>query len=205
MFDFDKKAIGQRIKEIREDKDIRQGKLAKALNLSTSSISKIENGQRQIKTEDLEIIAKALDVGLDDIISVDKVSESIDVFISLFKTITTSKEYPIEKDGVILADNLLLKTDKQCIVLTAYKPIFDIIREIAELNITVSKIDNPSKREKYYLAEIKQLKQKYKNTIKLKKESYFLISKEELAEIIEENVSREIKMHNLLNSFKKEY
>lgn len=205
MFDFDKKAIGQRIKEIREDKDIRQGKLAKALNLSTSSISKIENGQRQIKTEDLEIIAKALDVGLDDIISVDKVSESIDVFISLFKTITTSKEYPIEKGGVILADNLLLKTDKQCIVLTAYKPIFDIIREIAELNITVSKIDNPSKREKYYSAEIKQLKQKYKNTIKLKKESYFLISKEELAEIIEENVSREIKMHNLLNSFKKEY
>lgn len=200
MLDFDKKSIGEKIKEIREEKYIKQETLAKALKYSSvSSITKIENGSQTITIEQLEIIANELGVDLNELIAIDSVTETIDSFINLFKIITTSKEYPIEKDGVIDTDNLLLKTDKECIVLTATKSIFDIVRKIAEIKITSSKFPDKSKGEEYEKEEIKKLKKEYKRFIKLKEESYLLISKDELSEIIEENVTRRIELYKLLN------
>lgn len=193
------KEIGQRIREIREDKDKHQTDIAKALSVTGSVISRIESGERELKLWELEIIAKALDVRLDELISIDKIAETIDSFMDLFNIITTSKEYPIGKDGVIDTDNLLLKTDKDCIVLTATKSIFDIVRKIAEIKITSSKFPDKSKGEEYEKEEIKKLKKEYKRFIKLKEESYLLISKDELSEIIEENVTRRIELYKLLN------
>lgn len=200
MYNLDKKTIGEKIKEIREEKDIKQLPLAKALNYSgVSSITKIENGSQTITIEQLAIIAKELGVDLKELIDVDEITKAIDSFMNLFKIITTSKEYPIEKDGVIDADNLLLKSDKECIVLTATKSVFDIVRKIAEIKIVASKYPNKSKGEEYETKELKKLKKEYKHFIKLKEESYFLISKDELSEIIEENVTRRIELYKLLN------
>lgn len=61
--------VGNRIKEIREEKQISQTKLAKEIKtLNQSQICKIENGDRTLKAEELMVIAKALGVAVTELI-----------------------------------------------------------------------------------------------------------------------------------------
>ena len=50
------------ILKIRREKFIRQEFIANALGVDTSVVSNIENGKRELKVKELEIIAKALTV-----------------------------------------------------------------------------------------------------------------------------------------------
>lgn len=62
-------SIGRRIKEIRQSLNISQSELAERMKyLNQSQISKIENGDRKATALDLIEIAKALGVGVDEII-----------------------------------------------------------------------------------------------------------------------------------------
>lgn len=56
--------VVKNIIEIRTEKRIKQEVLADALNVDTSVISKIEKGVRQLRVNELAIIAKVLDVDL---------------------------------------------------------------------------------------------------------------------------------------------
>lgn len=61
--------VGNRIKEVREQKQISQSKLAKEVKtLNQSQICKIENGDRTLKAEELVSIAKALNVQVSELI-----------------------------------------------------------------------------------------------------------------------------------------
>lgn len=61
-----KTKIGNRIKELREIKNMSQKDLAYASDLDRSYIASVENGQRNISIVNIEKIAKALDVTLKD-------------------------------------------------------------------------------------------------------------------------------------------
>ncbi len=56
--------IGQRIKELRDAKNMAQKDLAYAADLDRSYIASIENGQRNVSIVNIEKIAKALGVTL---------------------------------------------------------------------------------------------------------------------------------------------
>ncbi|MBU5269436.1 helix-turn-helix domain-containing protein [Clostridium cochlearium] len=57
--------VGNRIKEIRKELNISQYELAKSLRfLNQSQLSKIENGKRGLKTEELIEISKALNISI---------------------------------------------------------------------------------------------------------------------------------------------
>lgn len=56
--------IGQRIKELRESKEMSQKDLAYAADLDRSYIASIENGQRNVSIVNVEKIANALGVSL---------------------------------------------------------------------------------------------------------------------------------------------
>jgi len=61
--------VGLRIKEIREKNQISQIELAKKIKiLNQSQICKIENGNRELKVEELVDVAKALNVMVTEII-----------------------------------------------------------------------------------------------------------------------------------------
>ena len=60
------KAI-ENIKKIRLDKGIPQKKIADALNLDNAVVSNIENGKRELKVSELEIIANCLEVSIIDL------------------------------------------------------------------------------------------------------------------------------------------
>ena len=62
-----KSRVGTRIKELREQKAMSQKDLAYAADLDRSYIASVENGQRNISIVNLEKIATALKVSLEEL------------------------------------------------------------------------------------------------------------------------------------------
>jgi transcriptional regulator with XRE-family HTH domain len=61
-----KTKIGIRVKELRANKKISQEKLAELADLDRTYINSVENGRRNISIENVEKIANALDVSLQE-------------------------------------------------------------------------------------------------------------------------------------------
>jgi len=57
-----------KIKELREDKDINQEEIAKILNCTQSTVSKYERGENELKIEDLKKLCQYYNVSSDYII-----------------------------------------------------------------------------------------------------------------------------------------
>lgn len=65
--------VGYGIKEIRENLGVSQYELAKAIKiLNQSQISKIENGKRGLKADELMAISKALKISITKLIAENK-------------------------------------------------------------------------------------------------------------------------------------
>ena len=70
------KAVGQRIKDAREAKNLTQEELAALVNLSSTHVSVIERGLKVTKLDTFVAIANALDVSADELL-VDVVAHSV--------------------------------------------------------------------------------------------------------------------------------
>lgn len=73
---MDLKAVGQRIKDAREEKNLTQEELAALVNLSSTHVSVIERGLKVTKLDTFVAIANALDVSADELL-VDVVAHSV--------------------------------------------------------------------------------------------------------------------------------
>ena len=73
---MDLKAVGQRIKDAREAKNLTQEELAALVNLSSTHVSVIERGLKVTKLDTFVAIANALDVSADELL-VDVVAHSV--------------------------------------------------------------------------------------------------------------------------------
>ena len=73
---MDLKAVGQRIKDAREAKNLTQEELAALVNLSSAHVSVIERGLKVTKLYTFVAIANALDVSADELL-VDVVAHSV--------------------------------------------------------------------------------------------------------------------------------
>jgi len=61
--------FGEKIKELREQKGLLQKHIASRLDIDTPMLSKIERGERKAKREQVPILAKALTIDKDDLLS----------------------------------------------------------------------------------------------------------------------------------------
>lgn len=61
--------IGQRIKEVREKRGLRQKKLAQLLGMSRSTVSQIESGKRKVSAEELRAVAEILNVSVTSLLN----------------------------------------------------------------------------------------------------------------------------------------
>lgn len=77
--EIDYRAIGKRIRKIRQSKNMAQEKLAERANLSTPHMSHIENGSTKPSLGTVVGIANALDVSVDELLC-DNVTRSKHVF-----------------------------------------------------------------------------------------------------------------------------
>ena len=75
---MDLKAVGLRIKQAREAKNLTQENLAALVDLSPTHISVIERGMKTVRLDKFIAIANALDVSADSLL-VDVVTHSVDV------------------------------------------------------------------------------------------------------------------------------
>lgn len=73
---MDLKAVGQRIKDAREAKNLTQEELAALVNFSSTHVSVIERGLKVTKLDTFVAIANALDVSADELL-VDVVAHSV--------------------------------------------------------------------------------------------------------------------------------
>ena len=112
--------LGQNIKRIRQDKGFSAYKLSKISNVSQTTISQIENGNRQnLKSETLKNIATALNVSVNDLVesatetiyevsdlreSIKFISESDDISIK-GKTMTSK-----QKEKFLFGVDVLINT-----------------------------------------------------------------------------------------------
>ena len=64
-----KEEIGRRVRDARDKKGISQEKLAELVDLSLSSISRLETGRTMVSVEKLLRIADALNVGIDELLA----------------------------------------------------------------------------------------------------------------------------------------
>lgn len=74
--------IGQRIRILREKEGLTQADLSKNLGYTATAISLIEAGERKVKIDDLEVIAKVLHQDVNYLIT-GSVSQSADVGMAL--------------------------------------------------------------------------------------------------------------------------
>lgn len=63
-------SFGQRIKELRESKELLQRQLAASLEIDTPMFSKIERGERRAKREQVLKLAKLLQIDADELLTV---------------------------------------------------------------------------------------------------------------------------------------
>ncbi len=112
--------IGQKIKGVRLLRNHTQVSLAKAVELSTKTYRKIENGQRDPKTEELEKIAKELKTTPESINKFDEnkaVNNNFNEKVGIVNnnlqadTIKQGCEDP-EKDNIIFQLNEIIKSQK---------------------------------------------------------------------------------------------
>jgi len=185
MFDKRKLAsMGKRIKDKREDKDITQQVLGEMIGIPKSGVSKIENNKQSPTIEQIADIATALGVEIEYILGIDKDADFIRDFIKSFSRITTAKEYAANNGDVHDSQDLIFEIEKEFLVLTGDESLFDLIREIAGAQNLKEKLPKVEYNWKLNVA-----KQKYKeNKTKGDEKSYFLISGEQMTEIIESAV-----------------
>lgn len=76
MYDFSI-TFGKRIKELREQLEISQQRLAELLNISRPAISQIESGERKISAEELKKLSEIFCIPLDSLLNLEKGPEII--------------------------------------------------------------------------------------------------------------------------------
>jgi transcriptional regulator with XRE-family HTH domain len=101
---FSKKEVGERIRRIRETKDVTQVELAKTLGVTQSNVSEMERGVRGITSHQVVRLAKALHVSVDEILlggngSAEKVSL---VQLKLLRRIQRIEKLPAPRQRVVL-------------------------------------------------------------------------------------------------------
>lgn len=93
--------IGERIKNLREERDLKQKELAEALKISVSNISKYESNDMQPSIDVLKDIAKYFDVSSDYLIGL-TAEKRLNEFIKLDTTLQYLPEEYLEDLNVFI-------------------------------------------------------------------------------------------------------
>lgn len=101
--------LGVKLKQLRHERRYTLKDLAEKTGLSLSYLSEIEKGKKYPKAEKLILIARALDVSFDEVVSV-QVDESLDPLTAILDS-PVIKEFPFQFFGIAPTDILDLITN----------------------------------------------------------------------------------------------
>ncbi len=101
--------LGLKLKQFRLKKGLQLKELARKSGLSISFLSEIEKGKKYPKPEKIMLLAQALDISFDDLVSL-KVDEELGDLTSLLNS-PFIKEFPFELFGITPRDLMDLAKD----------------------------------------------------------------------------------------------
>lgn len=211
MSNIENMEIGERIKTIRTDMDMKQKTLAAALGIDNSRMTNIEKGAAKIYPEELSAISKILNVRVEYLLGMDSVPDyethALNTVMSLFDEITTSKNYASGNTAIYFPEKSVFCSDGNYLVVTAKKRLFNLLEKLAERNgelkslkNNLSKKEYKRKREEAYQwrciyekADARAAKRDNFRSSDDKMCSYLFVSKAQLEQYIDEKVAKEIK------------
>ncbi|WIV13242.1 helix-turn-helix transcriptional regulator [Proteiniborus sp. MB09-C3] len=94
------KTIGEKIKELRESKDLSAKDLCAFIDINTSTYSKLENDKKSIDVEELKKLTNFYDVSADYILGTNDIQEDIVMYMKRDKNLNNSD---IEEVQMILS------------------------------------------------------------------------------------------------------
>lgn len=195
---IDYQKIGKRIRDIREDKDISQKKLAEMMGIDNTKLSRIEGGSQPIQLDEFFKVVEILKVKPNylleqDIVVGDEayIANRVEKF---FEVRTTSDKSLLGANGAYSYEDLCCSISGDNILITGKKYLFTFIRNIAEAN----KLKSQS--EDVYAGQVEEAWRQFcknrkecKKSKQSKQEKYFLIPATQLAAIIQEEADLEKK------------
>ena len=99
------KQLGLRIKELRKNKKLTQTQLAERIGMETTNLCKLENGGQLPKEENIEKIAKVLDVDIKDLFTFGHLKQGTELKKELLDIIKSATE-----DELMLYYRLIIAT-----------------------------------------------------------------------------------------------
>lgn len=99
---FNKK-LGLRIRELRLARKIKQGELADKLNMERSNFTKIESGKHRPNDENLEKIAKILDVEIKDLFDFEHKNSKEDLITQINQKLKSNPDKIEEIYKIVIA------------------------------------------------------------------------------------------------------
>ncbi|MDI3478547.1 MAG: hypothetical protein PWQ59_2072 [Thermoanaerobacterium sp.] len=121
--------IGQRIKHLREKKELTQKQLADLVGITEASLSRYENDLREPKAEILSRIAKALDTTTDFLLGL-HISEEYKKKHNISKREIAQYKDFIEHAGAFFMDDEISEDDKEAL----FRDISELFWKSKEIN-----------------------------------------------------------------------
>lgn len=186
------KSTYELVKELRTDNDMSQKDLAKRIDVSESTLSRIEQGKHSITIEQLMKFAEAFNVtpqfllGLDS----DKSKYTRTFMEKLIKQFgITTEDYDNDNNGVFAPDDFIFSMPGDYLVLTAKKEFFELFEYLARESGV--KLKRPPKE---YKRLVDSAVKRFEKSVKSKEKcSYFFVSKKQMEKLIEERARSQVK------------
>lgn len=112
MFSYDKYAVGDALRELRNERHLTQSQLAEKLGLSAIHYSLIEQGQRKFSIEVLFKLMDVFEVNADRVLAIEPKEIQTDVFSKRLSVLSKEEQEYVTQAWILLVDGLLSNKER---------------------------------------------------------------------------------------------
>lgn len=112
MYKYDKYAVGDVLRELRNERHLTQSQIAEKLDLSVIHYSLIEQGQRKFSLEVLFKIMEVFGVNADRVLAIEPRMSQTDTFNQKLACLSKEEQEYVKNTCLLLVDGMLMKKER---------------------------------------------------------------------------------------------
>lgn len=112
MFKYDRYAVGDVLRELRNERHLTQSQLAEKLDLSVIHYSLIEQGQRKFSLEVLFKLMEVFEVNADKVLAIEPRTARMDTFSQKLACLSKEEQEYVTNACLLLVDGMLMKKER---------------------------------------------------------------------------------------------
>lgn len=112
MYKYDKYAVGDVLRALRNEKHLTQAQIAEKLDLSVIHYSLIEQGQRKFSLEVLFKIMEVFEVNADRVLAIKPRMSQTDIFNQKLACLSKEEQEYVKNACLLLVDGMLMKKER---------------------------------------------------------------------------------------------